>query len=108
MTQPFHLDPDLPVFDPGDCTLRSCPLVEAGFIYIPSLAPNAIYLSVFLVLLIVHTFHSIRYRTWAISGAMFSGLIFEIIGYHARIRMHTHPTEKNALILWVYTHLKAN
>jgi hypothetical protein len=99
---PIDASSNIPLFDPDECTLRSCPLVEAGIIYIPSLAPNAIYLSVFLVLLIAHALQGVLYRTWDIFGTLVTGLVFEVIGYSARLRMRNDSSDKHALITCVH------
>ncbi|KAI9850837.1 MAG: hypothetical protein M1838_004990, partial [Thelocarpon superellum] len=53
-----------PIIPDEDCTLQTCSLAQAHFTYLPSLAGNALYLSIFAVCLVVQIFFGWRYRTW--------------------------------------------
>ncbi|KAH7012357.1 putative RTA1 domain protein [Macrophomina phaseolina] len=78
--------------DPSDyCTLDTCPLSEANFTYVPTLAGNATYLAFFALLLPIQLFLGIRYRTWGFLAGMTGGLVLEIIGYVGRIQLHFNP-----------------
>ncbi|KAI4178746.1 MAG: hypothetical protein L6R41_008235, partial [Letrouitia leprolyta] len=70
------------------CTLSTCPLTLASVDYIPSLAGNIVYLSLFSVILLLQALFGIKWRTWSFFGAMFGGLVLEVIGYVARVQMH--------------------
>src|ERR1700753_1757241 len=82
-----------------DCTLKTCPLVEIGAIYVPTLIPNALYLAIFALLLVFHFVQSLRYKTWDIFGTMVTGLLLEIAGYAGRVRMYFEPSSKKMLTM---------
>ena len=87
-------------FTIDDCTLSLCPIIYAQVHYDPSLAGNALYLAIFGLLLIVHLFFGIRYRTWAFFGSLVGGLLLEIIGYAARVAMHFNPFLSNPFLMY--------
>lgn len=62
---------------------------------VPSLPGNAAYLALFVVLLIAHLVLGIRYRTWGFLGGVMGGIILEIVGYGARIKMHDNQFVKD-------------
>lgn len=82
-----------------ECTISICPLSVAQVDYIPTLAGNAIFLAAFGVLLLLHTFLGIRYRTWGVLVGMFGGLLLEVLGYVGRIQMHYNPFRYDAFKL---------
>ena len=86
-------------FDINDCTLSICPIAYAQVHYDPSLAGNALYLAIFALLLFVHVFFGIRYRTWGFFGSIVGGLVLEIIGYAARVQMHFNPFLSNPFLM---------
>jgi len=88
-------------FNPSLCTLDTCPLELAQVRYDPTLAGNALYLSIFALLLFIHIFLGIRYRTWGYFGAMFGGLVLEIVGYGARVKMHYNPFLSDPFLMQV-------
>jgi len=88
-------------FNPNLCTLELCPLEFAQVRYDPTLAGNALYLAIFALLLFIQTFLGIRYRTWGYFGAMVGGLILEIVGYGARVKMHFNPFLSDPFLMQV-------
>ena len=85
--------------DPADfCKLGTCPLSEANFTYVPTLAGNALYLGLFALMLVVQVFLGIRYRTWGFLVGMIGGLVLEIIGYAGRIQLHFNPFPFNPFL----------
>ncbi|MCJ1400629.1 hypothetical protein MMC11_003837 [Xylographa trunciseda] len=86
-----------------NCTLDTCPLSEAHFDYLPSLGGNALYAAIFGIVLGVQLFFGIRYKTWGYMGAMFGGLILEIIGYASRIQMHFNPFSSSPFLIYLVT-----
>ncbi|MCJ1389688.1 hypothetical protein MMC18_002545 [Xylographa bjoerkii] len=88
-------------FNINDCTLSICPIAYAQVHYDPSLAGNALYLAIFVVLLMIHIFFGIRYRTWGFFGSLFGGLLLEIIGYVARVQMHFNPFLSNPFLIYI-------
>ncbi|MCJ1316820.1 hypothetical protein MMC15_002141 [Xylographa vitiligo] len=88
-------------FDINDCTLSICPIAYAQVHYDPSLAGNALYLAIFALLLFVHVFLGIRFRTWGFFGSIVGGLVLEIIGYAARVQMHFNPFLSNPFLIYL-------
>ncbi|MCJ1282229.1 hypothetical protein MMC26_001552 [Xylographa opegraphella] len=88
-------------FNINDCTLSTCPIKYAQVHYDPSLAGNALYLTIFIVLLFVHVLLGIRYRTWGFMGSLIGGLVLEIIGYAARVQMHFNPFLSNPFLIYL-------
>jgi hypothetical protein len=80
---------------PQQCTLSTCTLEEAEILYIPSLAGNAFFLAIFLIILLIHIGFGIHYRTWGVLIGMFCGLLLEILGYVGRVQMHYNPFKFN-------------
>jgi len=76
-------------FCPQDnvCTLSTCPLECAQVTYIPSLAGNALYVAIFVLLLIAQIVLGVKYKTWGFLVGMTSGLVLEVIGYIGRIML---------------------
>jgi hypothetical protein len=76
---------------PQQCTLTTCTLAEAEILYIPSLAGNAFFLAMFVLVLLAHTGLGIRYKTWGVLFGMFCGLLLEVLGYAGRVQLHYNP-----------------
>lgn len=81
------------------CTLTTCPIDWAFVEYIPSLAGNALYLSIFAGLLLAQLYLGIRYRTWGFLAGMMVGGLLEIIGYLGRILLHSNPFNFNFFLV---------
>jgi hypothetical protein len=81
------------------CTLSTCPLSQATIDYDPSLAGNALYLSIFSLLFIIQGFQLWKYKTWSFSLSMMSGLVLEVVGYVGRVMMHFNPFEPNPFLM---------
>ncbi|RHZ67298.1 hypothetical protein CDV55_107863 [Aspergillus turcosus] len=73
------------------CTLETCPLDWALVRYLPSLPGNALYLALFLIMLLVQIYHGIRSRTWSYLACMIGGLLLEVVGYGGRLMLHSNP-----------------
>ena len=87
--------------NPYLCTVDTCPLTFAPIHYVPSLAGNALYLVIFALCLIAQLYFTYRYRTWSFSGAMFGGLVLEILGYVSRVQMHGNPFKGDYFLMFV-------
>jgi hypothetical protein len=87
------------IANPDSCTLQTCPLSLAHTNYLPTLAGNALYASIFGLCLIAQVILCIRYRIWGFLVGMFGGLVLEIIGYVARIMMHSNPFTKTNFLM---------
>lgn len=82
----------------NNCTLQTCPLSLAEVHYVPTLAGNALYIAIFSLLLPFQVFYGVRYRTWGFLGCLIGGLIFEILGYVARVQLHYNPFHKGPFV----------
>jgi hypothetical protein len=87
------------ILNPDLCTLQTCPIQLAHVQYIPTLAGNALYLAIFGLALILQLLFGISNRTWGFLAAMLGGLILEIIGYTARLQMHSNPFAKSPFLM---------
>lgn len=84
--------------NPQLCTLQTCDLSMANFLYLPSVGGNALYAIIFGVSLLVQLFLGIKHKTWGYMVAMIFGLALEIIGYAARITLHNSPFDNNSFL----------
>ncbi len=74
--------------NPSLCTESTCPFAWRQIDYTPTLAGNALYLTIFILALLIQAFLGIRYRTWGFLGGMIGGLALEILGYISRVKLH--------------------
>jgi hypothetical protein len=84
-------NPNQPNYHPLACNLQTHPLIYAYQMYDPTLAGNALFLSIFSLLLPIQIFLVLHYRTSGILVATFLDLSMEIIGHAGRVRMHVSP-----------------
>ncbi|KAH6873404.1 RTA1 like protein-domain-containing protein [Thelonectria olida] len=89
--------------DPKLCTLETCDLTLASFLYIPTLPGNASYAAIFGVLTIGQLYLGIRHKTWGYMAAMVLGLVLEIIGYVARVMLHNSPFNDDNFLMYLIT-----
>jgi hypothetical protein len=87
--------------DPSQCTLALCSLSQATVDYDPNLGGNAFFLAVFALLIFIHLFMGIKYKTWGYFVGMVGGLALEIVGYVARVMMSKNPWESNPFLMYV-------
>ena len=59
--------------------------------YRPSISANAVFLSLFGLVMIIHVILGLKWGTWAFVFAMFWGCIAEMIGYGGRIMLWEGP-----------------
>jgi len=90
-----------PTIPDADCTLTTCSLLQAHLQYVPSLAANALFLSLFAVMLGAQIILGIKYQTWGFLGGMFGGLVLEILGYVGRVQMHYNPFTDNPFLMYI-------
>lgn len=83
------------------CTLKTCPLSLANVDYLPNLGGNAFYLALFSLLLILQLGFGFYFRTWSYTGAVFGGLLLEILGYVSRVQMHYNPFKSDPFLMYV-------
>lgn len=90
-----------PVIPDADCTLSTCSLLQAHFLYVPNLAGNALFAGIFGLALILQILFGMRYRTWGYLVGMFGGCVLEVIGYIGRIQMHSNPFTDPPFLMYV-------
>jgi hypothetical protein len=73
-------------------------LQYASVTYVPTLPGNALYLAIFVVLLVIQITQGIIYRTWGYMICMIFGLVLEGVGYGSRIGMHLNPWDDNPFL----------
>lgn len=73
------------------CTLDTCPLDWALVRYRPSLPGNALYLALFLIMLLIQIYQGFRSRIWSYLACMTCGLVLEVVGYGGRLMLHSNP-----------------
>lgn len=98
----------LPPFDsiywtqPYLCNYTTCPLDPFGQLhYRPSLAGNALYLSVFVLGLLVASALSIKYKTWGYLAGIVGGAGLEVIGYAGRLMLWQDDFNNNNFIIYL-------
>jgi hypothetical protein len=94
-------NPNQPNYHPLACNLQTNPLIYAFLMYEPTLAGNALFLSIFSLLLPIQIFLVLHYRTSGILVATFPDLSMEIIGYVGRVRMHINPFLKQDFLMYL-------
>lgn len=75
----------------ANCTLDLCPIEYSILRYQPNIPANAIFIAVFGLSLLVHTYQGVRSKTWGFAASMVSGCILEIVGYAGRLIIHENP-----------------
>ncbi|KAI9800820.1 MAG: hypothetical protein M1825_003603 [Sarcosagium campestre] len=84
-----------------NCTISTCSLKTANVHYLPTLEGNALYLTIFAILLPLQIFLTFRHRTWGYGAGMVAGLILEVCGYIGRILMHHSPWARDPFLLYI-------
>jgi hypothetical protein len=84
------------------CTLKTCSVQKYGYVrYQPSIPGNALFLSIFALILLAQIYLAFRYHTWGVSIAFCLGLAMEICGYIGRLLMHGDPFWKPYFLLYL-------
>ncbi|OJJ67813.1 hypothetical protein ASPBRDRAFT_199515 [Aspergillus brasiliensis CBS 101740] len=83
------------------CKIDTCPLEWALVRYMPSLPGNALYLSLFLIMLLVQIYQGVRCRTWSYLACMTGGLLLEVVGYGGRLMLHSNPFNFSAFLQYL-------
>jgi len=89
------------ILNPELCTVKTCDLTLASFLYIPSLPGNAIYAAIFALYIVAQLFLGIKYKTWGYMAAMVLGLALEVFGYVARIMLNSDPFNNNDFLMYL-------
>ncbi len=73
----------------------------ASLSFTPLLAPNAVFLSIFVTLLVVHAILAIFFwRFYGYAIGMLGGLLLELLGYAAKVKLSRNRGSKDAYIMW--------
>lgn len=80
-----------PTIPDQNCTLATCSLLQAHYQYLPSLAGNSLYISIFVILLLSQSILGYKSKAWGFMIGMLAGIVLEIVGYVGRIQMHSNP-----------------
>ncbi|OAA50460.1 RTA1 like protein family [Metarhizium rileyi] len=87
-----HLPPGVKTFGPNaTCSLDTCPDEWSIYGFRPSLAANAIFLGLFVLVGLVHGYLGYRWRSWGFMVGMILGCLSEVIGYAGRIMLYNNP-----------------
>lgn len=62
--------------NPHLCTLQTCDLSLASFLYLPTVAGNAIYAGIFGLYVLIQLYLGIKHKTWGYMIAMILGLVY--------------------------------
>lgn len=82
------------------CHIGTCSVEEWGYVhYQPSIAGNALFLAIVVILALCQLALGIRYKTGLMAVSMLLGLATEALGYIARILLHSDPFYR-AYFLW--------
>ncbi|KFG81623.1 sphingoid long-chain base transporter RSB1 [Metarhizium anisopliae] len=74
-----------------NCTLDNCPAEWSIYGFRPSLAANATFLGLFILVGLTHGYLGFRWRSWGFMGGMILGCLSEAIGYAGRIMLYNNP-----------------
>lgn len=87
--------------NPYLCTLDTCDLSMASFLYLPTVAGNSIYAAIFAIYLIAQLYLGIRHKVWGYMSAMILGLLAEVIGYIGRVLLHNSPFDNDYFLIYL-------
>lgn len=73
------------------CTLDTCSIEWSIYGFQPSLAANAAFLSLFILVGVGHAYLGFRWRSWGFMAGMLLGCLSEAIGYVGRIMLWNNP-----------------
>jgi len=89
------------ILNPELCTLQTCDLSLGQLEYLPSVWGNAVFVGVFGILLPLHIFLGIKYKTWGFMAGLILGTVLETVGYVVRILLHYSIFDKDYFILYL-------
>ncbi|KAL7961600.1 RTA1 domain-containing protein [Trichoderma compactum] len=70
--------------------------------FTPMLAPNAIFTTVYTILLIIQLVLTVRFwRYYGYAMGMLGGLILELVGYIAKVQLSHNRADKNGYIMYI-------
>ncbi|KAH7157745.1 RTA1 like protein-domain-containing protein [Dactylonectria estremocensis] len=92
---------NIPFGPNANCTLDICPLETSLLRYQPNVPSTIVFISVFGLSLVLHTYQGARTKTWGFMISMISGCILEIIGYVGRLIIHDNPFDFIGFLLQI-------
>ncbi|TFB04926.1 Sphingoid long-chain base transporter RSB1 [Trichoderma ghanense] len=70
--------------------------------FTPLLAPNALFVATFTILLLIHIFLSLRFpKFYGYAIGMLGGLLLELLGYIAKVQLSHSRANKNGYIMYI-------
>ncbi|PTB79152.1 hypothetical protein M440DRAFT_1436501 [Trichoderma longibrachiatum ATCC 18648] len=70
--------------------------------FTPLLAPNALFITIFTILLLIHVLFAIRFwRFYGYAIGMLGGLLLELLGYVAKVQLSRNRANKNGYIMYI-------
>ncbi|KAG5927123.1 hypothetical protein E4U42_002572 [Claviceps africana] len=75
----------------SNCDLTRCSLEQSLYTYRPSLAANATFLALFVLVGMVHGYLGYRWRSWGFMAGTLLGCLSEVVGYVGRIMLYNNP-----------------
>ncbi|KAF7537719.1 hypothetical protein G7Z17_g12794 [Cylindrodendrum hubeiense] len=85
----------------ANCTLDLCPLEYSLLRYQPNVPSTIVFMVVFGLSTLAHTWQGVRTKTWGFMVSMISGCILEIIGYVGRMIIHDNPFDFNGFLMQI-------
>ncbi len=96
------LPPYIIVFGPrANCTLDVCPVQASVYGYRPSLPANITFIALYGLVMVIHAYLGVRWKTWWFSGCVLIGAINAIIGYAGRVLMWYNPFNFSAFMIQI-------
>lgn len=87
-----ELSPGTRTFGPNaTCNLSNCPVEWSIYGFRPSLAANAIFLALFVLVGMGHGYLGYRGKSWGFMVGMLLGCLSEVLGYAGRIMLYNNP-----------------
>lgn len=84
-----------------ECTIDTCPISESIFVYRPSLAANASFLTFFAITGLAHIVQGILTKKRAFWICIALGCVGEVVGYAGRILSHFDPFSQNGFLIQI-------
>ncbi|PVH83088.1 hypothetical protein DL98DRAFT_364245, partial [Cadophora sp. DSE1049] len=85
------------------CTLATCPVELSQIGLLPNVGGNIFIAVWFSLCLVAQVALSIKYKTWSHLAGQFFGLVLEIVGYVARVKLHDDPFNDKQFVIYIVT-----
>lgn len=83
----------------NDCTLDTCCLAQSYFLYRPDYGGNLFYIIFFCLSAFPQLGLGIHFKTWGYMVGVLLGLVWEVVGYYARVWLHDNPFSQGAFLM---------